>query len=114
MIYYFDLDGTLVTEHMTKGTDSDYHLAEPIPNAVEKVQKLCDERNEIIIMTGRGVGSGVDQTELTKKQLEEFKIPYDRLIMNQKPHADVYIDDKGWNARGWRETKELPYWITET
>ena len=34
--------------------------------------------------------------------------------MNQKPHADVYIDDKGWNARGWRETKELPYWITET
>ena len=35
MIYCFDLDGTLVTEHMTKGTDSDYHLAEPIPNAID-------------------------------------------------------------------------------
>ena len=58
MIYCFDLDGTLVTEHMTKGTDSDYHLAEPIPTAIKKVQKLWDEGNEIIIMTGRGVRSG--------------------------------------------------------
>ena len=40
----FDLDGTLVTEHMTKGTDSDYHLAEPIPNAIEKVHKDLPSR----------------------------------------------------------------------
>ena len=99
MIYCFDLDGTLVTEHMTKGADSNYNLAEPIPSAVEKLQELWNDGHEIIIMTGRGIRSGIDQTELTEKQLKDFKIPYNRLVMNQKPHADVFIDDKGWNAR---------------
>jgi len=116
MIYCFDLDGTLVTEHMTKGTDSSYHLAEPIPEAIDKVQKLYSEGHKIIIMTGRGVRSGIDQTVVTEHQLDEFNIPYHELIMNQKPHADIYVDDKAWNARGWREAKSnyTPKWFKET
>jgi hypothetical protein len=32
--------------------------------------------------------------ELTKQQLEEWGVKYNELIMG-KPHADLFIDDKG-------------------
>ena len=114
LIYCFDLDGTLVTEHSTEGADSDYTLAKPIPNAVKRVRELWKEGNEIIIMTARGKRSGIDSTEFTKQQLKEFDIPYDSLMMNVKPHADVFVDDKAWNARDWRSSTKEPNWLKKT
>jgi|2_EtaG_2_1085320.scaffolds.fasta_scaffold02272_7 ribonucleotide monophosphatase NagD (HAD superfamily) len=99
--YVFDLDGTLVTDVQGK-----YDQAKPILKAVAKVQRLHEAGHTIIIMTARGASSGVDRTELTKQQLTDFDIPHDELVMNMKPTADYFIDDKGVNAHDWLEDEE--------
>lgn len=52
--------------------------------------------NHITIWTARGATSGIDHEELTRKQLTEWNIQYDELLMG-KPHYDVYLDDKSFN-----------------
>lgn len=100
MIYCFDLDETLCT----KAINGDYSTAKPIKEAIEKVNILWNMGNTILIFTGRGSSSGKDWTELTKKQLKEWKIQHNELIMNRKPTYDVIIDDKAINAVDWRNT----------
>ena len=93
----FDLDNTLV---YTNG--SDYENSTPIPEAIEKVRKYKRRGDHIIIMTARGSGSKKDQRELTAKQLEEFGIPFDQLIVGLKPGGvDFFVDDKAINALDW-------------
>jgi glycerol-3-phosphate cytidylyltransferase len=100
MIYCFDLDETLCT----KAIDGDYATAKPIPEAIHKVNTLWMMGNKILIFTGRGSSSGKDWTALTEKQLKEWGIKHDELIMNRKPTYDVIIDDKAINAVEWRNT----------
>ncbi len=88
MIYCFDVDGTICT--MTE--NHEYYKAIPIPEMVTKINKLYDEGHTIKIATARGQGSGIDQTELTKKQLKEWGIKYHELF--KKISADFYVDDK--------------------
>ena len=93
----FDLDNTLV---YTNG--SDYENSTPIPEAIEKVREYKRRGDHIIIMTARGSGSKKDQRELTAKQLEEFGIPFDQLIVGLKPGGvDFFVDDKAINALDW-------------
>ena len=94
--YVFDIDGTLVTQD-----GSNYPTAKPIKNAIDKLNTLYDEGHHIILMTARGSVSGIDHTEFTQKQMNEFGIKHHRLIMNQKPPADFYIDDKALNVFDW-------------
>ena len=54
------------------------------------------------MMTARGSTTEIDWTELTAKQLHEWGVKYHELIMNKKPHADVYVDDKAINASSFR------------
>lgn len=100
MIYCFDLDETLCT----KAINGDYATAKPIPDAILQVNRLWMMGNKILIFTGRGSSSGKDWTELTQRQLKEWKINHDELIMNRKPTYDVVIDDKAINAVDWRNT----------
>ena len=98
----FDLDNTLV---YTNG--SDYENSTPIPEAIEKVRKYKRRGDHIIIMTARGSGSKKDQRELTAKQLDEFGIPFDQLIVGLKPGGvDYFVDDKAINALDWLEDEE--------
>ena len=90
MIYVFDLDGTLLTEE--KG---DYAAAVPIEERVEEVRRLYSENNTIVIQTARN-GAFYDYTET---QLDHFSIPYHVLSVGNKMYGDVYIDDKGMNAK---------------
>ena len=90
MIYCFDLDETLCT----KAINGDYATAKPIPEAIAQVNRLWMMGNKILIFTGRGSSSGKDWTELTQRQLKEWQIQHDELIMNRKPTYDVIIDDK--------------------
>ena len=53
--------------------------------------------NYITIWTARGAKSGIDHRELTLKQLAEWNIQYDELLMG-KPDYDIYIDDKSFNV----------------
>lgn len=97
-IYCFDLDETLCT----KAIGGDYATAKPIIKAIQEVNRLKLLGNKIIIFTGRGSSSGIDWTELTSRQLKDWKLQYDELIMNRKPTYDVIIDDKAINATDWR------------
>ena len=102
MRWVFDLDGTLVN---TNG--SDYENSTPIPEAIAKVRKYKARGDHIIIMTARGSGSKKDWREFTARQLDEFGIPYDQLIVGLKPGGvDVFIDDKAINALDWLADEE--------
>lgn len=87
-VYCFDIDGTICTN-----TDGTYEQAQPYPEVIEKVNRLHGQGHSIIFYTARGSTTGIDWTELTKKQLECWNVKYDKLIMG-KPYAHLYIDDK--------------------
>lgn len=107
MRYCFDIDGTICDTPFNEKGNPDYRNAKSIPYMVDRINQLYDEGNYIILMTARGRGSGIDQSEITKKQLDEWGIRYHELEpMFHKPNADLFIDDKGINVEEWR--KEQP------
>tara|TARA_Y100000768_G_scaffold253538_1_gene192631 strand:+ start:563 stop:871 length:309 start_codon:yes stop_codon:yes gene_type:complete len=93
--YCFDLDGTLCTL-----TDGMYEKAQPIIDRIQKVNKLYDEKNTIIINTARGFVTNINWEEVTKKQLSDWNVKYNYLYFN-KPAADFYIDDKALEIENW-------------
>ena len=103
MNIFVDIDNTLCETE-----NSNYTQSKPIKDRIEKVNKLKDEGNKITIWTARGQTSGIDHTELTKKQLSDWGVKYDELLMG-KPSYDLYIDDKSINVdKYWKiPTKNL-------
>ena len=90
--YYIDLDNTLC-----ETINGDYKNSTPILQRIEYVNNLKELGNIVVIWTARGTASKVDYRELTLKQLDEWNIKYDELIMG-KPDYDIYIDDKSFNV----------------
>ena len=101
--YCVDIDGTICTPTVGR----DYHKAEPWQDRIKVLNKLYDEGNHIIYFTARAMGRFSDQPhsiaaskakevlfELTENQLKDWGCKYNELIMG-KPHADLFIDDKG-------------------
>jgi len=97
MIYCFDIDGTICSSVQ----ESTYIEARPHAYVIGEINRLYDGGNFIKIVTGRGSVSGKDHTELTRRQLEEWGVKYHELIMNTKPHADLFIDDRAINIDAW-------------
>ena len=95
--YIFDIDGTICTN-----TNGAYESAEPFEDVIEKINNLYDDGNTIKMMTARGSQTGIDWTEITEVQLSEWGVKYHELIMNKKPHGDVFVDDKAINASAFR------------
>jgi mannose-6-phosphate isomerase-like protein (cupin superfamily) len=89
--YFIDLDNTLCR---TQG--SNYEASEPIKERIDYINTLKSEGNHITIWTARGATSGINHEELTRKQLTDWNIRYDELLM-KKPNYDVYFDDKSFN-----------------
>ena len=94
VIYVFDIDGTLC--ELVK--DAQYEEARPLIKRINIVNKLYEEGNYIKLYTARGSTTGIDWTEVTKNQLEDWSLKYHELIMNCKPHGDLFVDDKAINA----------------
>ena len=94
MIYIFDIDGTICTLVQ----NANYKQAKPFKSRIDKVNKLYSEGHEIKLYTARGSSTGIDWSEITKEQLDKWGVKYDSLIMNCKPHGDIFIDDKAINA----------------
>lgn len=94
--YVVDLDGTLCDT-----LDMDYNKSIPIKENIEKINKLYDASNTIVIQTARGYRTKINWRELTEYQLKTWGVKYDILLFD-KPDADIYIDDKALNARDWR------------
>ena len=106
MRYCVDIDGTICTPTIGR----DYHKAEPWQDRIKGLNNLYDEGNHIIYFTARAMGrfSGHSHYiasekakevlfDLTKQQLNDWGVKYHELIMG-KPHADLFIDDKGINC----------------
>ena len=89
MKIYVDIDNTICISET-----NDYKKSTPIVENINKINKLYDEGNEIIYWTARGKASGIDWSELTKKQLNSWNCKYTKLIMNEKPNYDLLICDK--------------------
>ena len=88
LTYIFDIDNTICTQ------EKEYVDAQPIPEHITKVNKKFDEGHTIIFWTSRGSTTGIDWTELTKKQLKKWGVKYTELWM-KKPPYDYWVDDKG-------------------
>jgi len=97
MVYVVDIDGTICSN-----TNGDYEKATPYKDMIQKINYLYNSGNTIKMMTARGETTGIDWTELTKNQLELWGVQHHELIMNKKPSADIYIDDKAINAAAFR------------
>ena len=59
---------------------------------------MFDEGHEIHYWTARGATSGIDYTELTTKQLDSWGCKYTSLRVGDKPHYDIWVDDKAYNS----------------
>jgi len=94
MIIYVDIDET-ICEY--PGGTRQYHLAEPIHENIDKVNRLYEEGNTIIYWTARGSITRIDYEELTKQQLRDWGVKYHDLRLN-KPHYDLFICDKAANT----------------
>lgn len=94
-IYCFDIDGTLCTK-----TDGRYEDAKPFLERIAVVNQLHAEGHVIKLFTARGSTTGINWRELTERQMADWGVAYHELIMG-KPEADVFIDDKAFNADHW-------------
>ena len=64
MIYYVDIDGTIC-----QNTQGKYEQAVPNLERIQKINSLYDAGHTIVYWTARGSNTGIDWTELTKRQI---------------------------------------------
>jgi len=96
--YVIDLDHTLCDTPKNEDGSWNYIGATPLGERIEKVNKLKESGNTIIIETARGSASGRDWFSVTENQLNEWGLKYDKLRVGTKFAADYFIDDKGINS----------------
>jgi len=102
LVYCFDLDGTICNT-----INKIYENSTPFYKVIEKINELYNDGNKIIIFTARGTTSGINYHDLTVSQLKKWGISYHELIDKNKPHFDIFIDDKAINAKTWREQNNI-------
>jgi capsule biosynthesis phosphatase len=101
-----DLDGTICP---IKELGQSYADLLPLPGAVEKITKLREEGNYIIIQTARNMATQQSNLgkvfknvgKITLDWLEKYNIEYDEIYFG-KPNADIYIDDRAFRFDSWQ------------
>lgn len=94
-VIYVDIDSTIC--YCNEDNPQVYSDCYPYPKRIEKINKLYDEGNYILYWTARGTCTGIDWTELTKKQLDNWGCKYHKVVL-KKPFYDLFIDDKNINS----------------
>ena len=84
-----DIDGIIAG----KTPNNDYSKAFPIEKNIKILKAIAEKGNEIVLHTARGYATGIDWKSTTKKQMDDWKVPYTQIVYG-KPNADFYIDDK--------------------
>lgn len=93
----------------------------PLPNAVEMINKLKSEGNDIVFITARLTNiRNCDTENITKTTLEKYNIPYDKLIMNVDNKLEfckncgvkVFIDDSFETCKSLQENGIKSYLMT--
>jgi len=72
--------------------------SQPDMQRIEKINQLFDQGHEIHYYTARGGNSGLDWSQLTAQQLEQWGAKHHKLIMG-KPVYDVWVDDRAITAK---------------
>jgi len=103
MVYYIDIDGT-ICHYKDEGLD--YSKAIPDIDRIEKVNNLYEEGNVVIYWTARGSNTGIDWTELTTRQLNDWGAKYTKVRFG-KPHYDLFICDKAINSEKFFKDERL-------
>ena len=93
MIIYVDIDETICTS--VKGLD--YGSAKPIHERIEKINDLYKKGNTIIYWTARGTKTGIDWSDVTRKQFAKWGVLHHEIRFG-KPYYDLFIDDKNINS----------------
>ena len=93
MNIYVDIDETICVSP----EDRNYANANPIPERIDRINKLYDEGNRIVYWTARGTVSGIDWVKVTMNQFKEWGVKYHQVKFN-KPAYDLFIDDKNINS----------------
>jgi hypothetical protein len=97
MVIYIDIDDTICNSP----DKPDYINSTPIAANIEKANKLYEEGNTIVYWTARGTQTGIDWTDVTKKQFNDWGVKYHDLKFG-KPYYDLFIDDKNINTLNWK------------
>lgn len=97
MVIYIDIDETICNSP----NKPDYNDSTPIKKNIKKANKLYDEGHEIIYWTARGTQTGIDWSDITKKQFKEWGVKYHDVKFG-KPYYDLFIDDKNMNTQNWK------------
>jgi CMP-N,N'-diacetyllegionaminic acid synthase len=97
MVIYIDIDETICNSP----NKPDYTTSTPIATNIKKANKLYDEGNTIVYWTARGTQTGIDWTDVTKKQFSDWGVKYHDLKFG-KPYYDLFIDDKNMNTLNWK------------
>lgn len=88
-VFCIDIDGVIAA--LSPGND--YNLAIPLVENINRINKLFDNGNKIILFTARGSMTHIDWRSVTEKQLKKWNVKYHQLKF-EKPAADYYIDDR--------------------
>jgi hypothetical protein len=97
MIFIVDIDQTICYTPLIDGVHH-YDQSVPMKHRIDHINKLYDQGATIIYWTARGSGSGIDWTELTHKQLNDWGCKFHEIRLG-KPSYDVWVDDKAFNDR---------------
>lgn len=87
--FVFDIDGVIAT--ITP--QNDYNRAQPRTEVIRVINRLYDAGHNIVLFTARGYVTGIDWSDVTKQQMQNWGVQYQQLLFG-KPAADYYIDDK--------------------
>ena len=93
-VYIIDIDGTICSQNHFKNNIRDYKQAKPWKNRISTINKLYEDGNEVHYWTARGSVSGINHLSLTQAQLKEWGCKFTSLRVGDKPHYDIWIDDK--------------------
>lgn len=103
-----DFDGVLSAYKGWKGPE---HTEPPVPGAKEFVQRLIDEGYKVMIHTTRDM-------DVVSEWLSNYDFPEEVVIVNYKPPALVYIDDRAHRFDGdwdsaYRAIHQKPWWANK-
>lgn len=97
MVIYVDIDETICFRSKEHGLD--YTKSQPHKESINKINDLYDKGHKIIYWTARGKTTGIDWSELTKQQLNNWGVKHHKLILD-KPYYDIFIDNRNFRAEG--------------
>ena len=90
--YMIDIDGTVCSN-----SNSEYERSVPLYDNIKIFNQLYEQGHQIHYWTARGAVSGKNWDKLTVQQLIAWNVKYDSINVD-KPHYDIWIDDKAVNV----------------